>query len=397
MRKLARMIAGVASVAAAAALVAGTVTMASAATNDPPKGVTPAAYDIVGVGSNTTEYVMDAFSVAYNKTVKHHSVAHPYFYSDDALPLGVNVPGNYKIKPKAGCATIRPAGRLGRGRHGAGQTQVIKYKGGAYQCIDFARSSGGRKPTNPADKPGGDRLRGVRQGRDHLGGAVGGQGRHQRPHVAYHGAAQGHLHLQDTNWKQVGGKPGAIKVYLPQAGSGTLSTWEKFMGITTLGSCVSQAPEENEGTYAGFNSPNAIFIWSIGAYVAQKYHSAACGKAPTKAQNQFGCNLTGFIVPEKISGVNPLSSAKVPTINPTFPASYWRTVYNVVQLLDRHQGPPEPEGRAHLRRQVGEGLHLLQRRRADPDQGLRVRPDRAVRQHLLSSGNKARPLSLRAR
>ena len=44
------------------------------------------------------------------------------------------------------------------------------------------------------------------------------------------------------------------------------------MGITTLGSCVSQAPEENEGTYAGFNSPNAIFIWSIGAYVAQKYH-----------------------------------------------------------------------------------------------------------------------------
>ena len=103
------------------------------------------------------------------------------------------------------------------------------------------------------------------------------------------------------------------------------------MGITTLGSCVNQEPEENEGTYAGFNSPNAIFICSIGAYVAQKYHSAACGKTPTKSQNQFGCNLTGYIVPEKISGVNPLSSAKVPTINPNFPASYWRTVYNVVK------------------------------------------------------------------
>jgi hypothetical protein len=58
------------------------------------------------------------------------------------------------------------------------------------------------------------------------------------------------------------------------------------MGIQTLGSCVSQAPEENEGTYAGFNSPNAIFIWSIGAYVAQKYHSAACGATPTKTQNR---------------------------------------------------------------------------------------------------------------
>ena len=69
------------------------------------------------------------------------------------------------------------------------------------------------------------------------------------------------------------------------------------MGITTLGACVSQAPEENEGTYAGFKNPNAIFICSIGAYVAQKYHSAACRKAPTKAQNQFGCNVTGFTLP----------------------------------------------------------------------------------------------------
>jgi PBP superfamily domain len=52
----------------------------------------------------------------------------------------------------------------------------------------------------------------------------------------------------DTNWAEVGGKSAPIKVFLPQAGSGTLSTWEKFMGITTLGACVSQAPEENEGT-----------------------------------------------------------------------------------------------------------------------------------------------------
>jgi ABC-type phosphate transport system substrate-binding protein len=331
MRKLSRMIAGVASVAAAAALVAGTVTMASAATNDPPKGVTPAAYDIVGVGSNTTEYVMDAFSVAYNKTVKHHGVAHPFFYSDDALPLGVNVPGNYKIKPKAGCATIlRPDGS-GAGVTALGETQVIKYKGGAYQCIDFARSSGGRKPTNPADKPGGEVF--VAFAKDAITWAArsAAKGGTNAPKSLTTKQLEGIFTCSTKNWSQVGGKPGAIKVYLPQAGSGTLSTWEKFMGITTLGSCVSQAPEENEGTYAGFNNPNAIFIWSIGAYVAQKYHSAACGKAPTKAQNQFGCNLTGFTVPEKIGGVNPLSSAKVPTINPKFPASYSRTVYNVVR------------------------------------------------------------------
>jgi ABC-type phosphate transport system substrate-binding protein len=331
MGKLTRMIAGVASVAAAAALVAGTVTMASAAPNDPPKGVTPAAYDIVGVGSNTTQYVMDAFSVAYNKTVKTHNVNNPKFYSYDALPLGVNVPGNYKIKPKAGCATIARPDGSGAGVTALDTTQAIKYKGGSYQCIDFARSSGGRKPTNPAEKPGGIVF--VAFAKDAITWAArsAAKGGTNAPASLTTAQLKAIFTCKDTNWKQVGGKSGAIKVYLPQAGSGTLSTWEKFMGITTLGACVSQAPEENEGTFAGFNNPNAIFIWSIGAYVAQKYHSAACGKAPTKSQNAFGCNLTGFTEPEKISGVNPLSSAKVPTINPKFPASYWRTVYNVVK------------------------------------------------------------------
>ena len=331
MGKLTRMMVGVASVAAAAALVAGTVTAASAATNDPPKGVTPAAYDIVGVGSNTTEYVMDAFSVAYNKTVKTHNVSNPHFYSYDALPLGVNVPGKYNIKPKAGCATIARPNGSGAGITALDTTQVIKFKGGSYQCIDFARSSGGRKPTYPADKPGGIVF--VAFAKDAITWAArsAAKGGTNAPASLTTAQLKAIFTCTDTNWKQVGGKPGAIKVYLPQAGSGTLSTWEKFMGITTLGACVSQAPEENEGTYAGFNNPNAIFIWSIGAYVAEKYHEAACGKAPSKTQNQFGCNLSGFIVPEKINGVNPLSSGKVPTINLSFPASYWRTVYNVAK------------------------------------------------------------------
>jgi ABC-type phosphate transport system substrate-binding protein len=331
MRKVTRMLAGFASAAAAAALIAGTVTAASAATNDPPKGVTPAAYDIVGVGSDTTEYVMDAFSVVYNKTVKTHNVNNPFFYSYDALPLGVNVPGNYKIKPKAGCAVIARPDGSGAGITALSETQVIHYKGGSYQCIDFARSSGGRKPTYPGDKPGGVVF--VAFAKDAITWAArsAAKGGTDAPASLNTAQLKAIFTCKDTNWAQVGGKAGKIKVYLPQPGSGTLATWEKFMGITTLGACVSQAPEENEGTYAGFNSPNAIFIWSIGAYVAQKFHSAACGKTPTRVQNQFGCNLTGFTVPEKISGVNPLSSARVPTINPKFPTAYWRTVYNVVR------------------------------------------------------------------
>jgi ABC-type phosphate transport system substrate-binding protein len=332
MRKLTRMMAGVVSVAAAAALVAGTVTMASAATNDPPKGVTPAAYDIVGVGSNTTQYVMDAFSVAYNKTVKTHNVNNPKFYSYDAVPAGANPAGTYSIKPKAGCKPITRPNGSGAGVTALDTTQAIKFKGGSYQCVDFARSSGARKPANPADKPGGIVF--VAFAKDAITWAARSAAKGGTNAPASLTTAQLKAIFScssKNNWSDYGGKPGKIKVYLPQAGSGTLSTWEKFMGITTLGACVSQAPEENEGTFAGFNNPNAIFIWSIGAYVAQKYHSAACGKTPTKSQNAFGCNLTGFIVPEKISGVNPLSPGKVPTINPKFPASYSRTVYNVVK------------------------------------------------------------------
>ena len=331
MRKLSRMMSGIAALAAAATLVAGAVTTASAATNDPPKAVTPAAYDIVGVGSNTTEYVMDQFSVDYNAKVKTNTVGHPYFYSYDALPEGVNVAGNYKIKPKAGCATIlRPDGS-GAGVTALGDSQAIKYKGGSYECIDFARSSGGRKPPYPADKPGGIVF--VAFAKDAITWAArsAAKGGTDAPASLTTAQLKAIFTCTDTNWSQVGGKAGAIKVYLPQAGSGTLSTWEKFMGITTLGSCVSQAPEENEGTYAGFNSPNAVFIYSIGAYVAQKYHSAACGAKPTRLQNAFGCNTTGVLVPEKITGVAPLSSGKVPTINPKFPSAYGRTVYNVVR------------------------------------------------------------------
>ena len=93
---------------------------------------------------------------------------------------------------------------------------------------------------------------------------------------------------------------------------------------------MSQAPEENEGTNAVFQkNPNAIFIYSIGAYVAQKYHSAACtAKAPAKGQNEFGCNVTGALALGKISGTQPIVANK---INPAFPASYWRTVYNVLR------------------------------------------------------------------
>jgi ABC-type phosphate transport system substrate-binding protein len=334
MKKFSRLLAGATSLAAAAMLIAGTVTTASAATaapNDPPKGTTPAAYDIVGVGSDTTEYVIDQITSLYNATVKDHSPSHPKFYSYDALPEGANVANpKYVITPKSGCATIgRPDGSSA-GITALGQSQVIKYKGVSYPCLNFARSSRPRKSSDPKLGKGG--LAFVAFAKDAITWAV------QKPAKGGNDAPKS-LNLtqlkaiftcKDTNWSQVGGKSGKITVYLPQNGSGTLSTWEGFMGITKPGSCVSQAPEENEGTYTGFHNKGAIFIYSIGAYVAQAYHSPFCGVKPKKGQNAFGCNLTGYLQLGEINGVNPLSSTKVPTINPKFPSSFWRVLYNVV-------------------------------------------------------------------
>ena len=329
MRKLTKLFAGAVSVAAVAALVAGTVTTATAAPNDPPKGVTPQAFNIVGVGSNTTQFVMDQISTDFNKTIpaKTHSAGHPWFFSWDAVPPGSTSSAPTKIRPKKGCpVTTRPNGST------AGWTALkANQKDGVDFCMDFARSSGARNPLAPKAGKGG--LLWVAFAKDAItwSARASNHGGSDAPASLTKAQLVGIFTCKTTNWNQVGGKNGAIKVFLPQPGSGTLSTWEKFMGITTLGSCVSQAPEENEGTFSGFNNANAIFIYSIGAYVAQKFHSAACGKKPTKTQNQFGCNITGVMGINKISGVSPITTAKVPTINPKFPSGFFRTVYNVVR------------------------------------------------------------------
>jgi ABC-type phosphate transport system substrate-binding protein len=332
MRKLARLFAGTASVAAAAVLVAGTtVTSASA---DPignnGKPVVPQSYDVVGVGSNTTEFVLDQISVDYNKTVKDHNANNPYFYSWDAVPPGVNTPGNYLITPKAGCSskTVRPNGSTA-GLEALDENEFDGKTG--HYCIDFARSSSSRSSKAPKEGPGGVEY--VAFAKDAITWATRtkAKGGSDAPQSLDLTQLEGIFKCTTTNWDKVGGKNAAIKVYLPQPGSGTLSTWEKFMGITTPGSCVSQAPEENEGSYQGFNSPNAIFIFSIGSYVAQEYHSAACGKKPTASQNEFGCDNAGYLGLDAIDGVAPLTSAKVPTINPKFPTYYWRTLYNILR------------------------------------------------------------------
>jgi ABC-type phosphate transport system substrate-binding protein len=319
MRKLSKLFTGAVTMAAAAALVAGTVTTASAAPKDPPKGITPQIFDIVAVGSNTTEFLWDQLSQNYNSTVKVHNSTHPWVFSWDAVKPGTTSTNPTTIVPKATCKPItRPNGSTS-GWKALNAAQKV----GKNFCIDFSRSSGARASgSTGAPKT----LTYVEFARDAITWST---------RTAAHGGSdapkslslnptqlKGIFNCKVTNWATVGGKKAAIKVYLPQAGSGTLATWEKFMGINpnAVPKCISQAPEENEGTFAGFNSPNAIFIYSIGAYVAQKFH-----------KNAFGANLTGVLGINKINGISPITSAKVPTINPSFPSSFFRTLFDVVR------------------------------------------------------------------
>jgi ABC-type phosphate transport system substrate-binding protein len=313
MHRLRKLLAGATTMAATAALVAGTVTTASAAPNDPPKGVTPRIYDIVGVGANTDENLFNQLSGDYNKTIpaKEHGPSHPYLYSFNATVPGSTSTAPTKITPKAGCkAIVRP-----NGANAGLKALEAAQKVGKYYCVDFDRSSSGRS-TAPSS------VTYVTFAKDVITWATrsAAHGGSDAPASLTKIQLQGIFTCKTTNWKTVGGKSGVIKVYLPQPGSGVLSTWEKFMGITKLGKCVSQKPEQNEGTYAGFNSPNAVFIYSVADYVAQKYH-----------KNAFGSNVTGFLGINKISGISPITSAKVPTINPNFPSGFFNTIYNIVQ------------------------------------------------------------------
>ncbi len=334
MHRLRKVTAGVA-IAAAAVLVAAAPAFADPV-NGSGKAVVPKAYDIVGVGSNTDEGLFDQASIDYNATISaaKHTAGTPYFYSWDATVPGSTSTAPTKIKPKAGCAsTTRPNGS------GAGlkalDANTLDGTTTDY-CIDYARSSSGRSSTSPKLGPGGVEY--VALAEDAVTYATRDTGATKKVPATYAPKSLTLAQLKaiflctDTNWKQVGGPNEPIKAYLPQTGSGTLAFWLKTLGITAAGSCVNESLEENQGLSKQFNSPNAIFIYSVADWIAQKYHSAAVGKKPTGSQNKFGSDQVGYLGLNKIDGVSPITTAKVPTINKGFKATgFTRTIYDIVR------------------------------------------------------------------
>src|SRR5215813_10736621 len=330
MRILSKLVVGVAVAAAA-------VTLAAApALADPPAGVTPRPGDVVGVGSDTIQNLLDQFSHDFNAS---HRTG-PKLYSWDATnPKTGAIHDN--IRFKRGCSIQpRPNGSS------EGITALKTNAGGTTArrpCEDFARSSRDRATGDPGPNPGG--LAWVTLAGDAVTWST-----HAVTNAPVRlSAAQlaGIYTCHFRNWSQVGGRPGTIRAFIPQTGSGTRAFFLKAIGLTTPGACVSDANnklEENEGVNPALRGANVIFPFSIGKYIAEKFHSARCLNAtctpvrgvqcrPGPGQNLFGCDTHGTMVLHPINRTPPtIGTGRNTKINPGFVHAFTRTLFEVVRF-----------------------------------------------------------------
>ena len=300
------------------ALIAAALGSAAA---DPPAGVTPAHTDIVGVGSDTTQVLLDNLSVDYNATSPARKL-----YSFDAV-------GSSPIIPKTGCSAIsRPDGAnagiaaLATNTRPSGDT--------ADYCIDFAGS---------ARNPLGASMAFVAFAQDAVtwsATSTAAKPTHAPSGLSivqlraiYHCDASilGTGHTGPVTWNEVGGTgTNAVVPVLPQPNSDTRTFFLNALGVAG-GGCVSSATvEANEGTdpvFSGTNSQDLVFPYSVGVYLAQSQD----GFSPGTQGNQ---TLQSVLRPGSppVAVVPTAGTAPHKVINPVLATvGLLRTLYNVVR------------------------------------------------------------------
>jgi ABC-type phosphate transport system substrate-binding protein len=333
-----RFVSKIAVVAAAAATVMGVGLGPALA--DPPSGTLPKLTDVVGVGSDTTQLVMDAISTSYDKT---HS---PKLYSWDAVnPVTGGTGDNIVTKGSSGtdkkCQIARPNGSS------AGiKALAATIKDGTSPCLDYARSSRGTQAGDPAG------LLWVGYGKDAVSWTTPSSGT-GKPATLTQAQLQAIYLCTDTKWNQVGGTSTATIVpVLPQTSSGTRAFFLKAIGVAAPGACVVNGSinipgdphnpvpiEENTGVSLKdsggnyltgnqfeFGNANVLFPYSVADWIAQTPAPAGGGHAtPSSAPGVLK-------QPQQISGVSPVltHSGSIDTINPSFSATFTRIVWNVM-------------------------------------------------------------------
>lgn len=329
MRKLIKIVASAAVVAAATALAIGPA-LADPVTGTG-KAVKPKEADVVGVGADTDEFLFDQLSIDYNAA---HRTG-PRLYGWDALNPKTGLTEN--IATKAGCAKIvRPNGST------AGLTAFYtnaRTTDGRHFCVDYTRSARGRISSDPPKGPSGVVF--VALAKDAVTYAT--NATSNAPADLSTTQLNAIYTCTATQWTAVGGTSSAtIQPFLPQSGSGLRSSFLKAIGVSTPGGCVNSSVQQNEGTDPQLkNNPNALVPYSVAKYLSQRYHSAQCGKKPTSKQNRFGCDQHGSFVLNDVNGTAPtVGTGSGQTINPRFSASYINVIYDVVRWASTPDGIP---------------------------------------------------------
>jgi ABC-type phosphate transport system substrate-binding protein len=300
----------------------------------------PSPTDLAGVGADATGSLLDQFSGDYNAK---NTSGSGFLYSWDAVNPVTNGISD-TISAKQGCAGItRPNGS------GAGITALTTQNPSTsgQQCIDFARSSSPRGSSTP------NSVTFVTLAEDAVAYAV--QPGTNAPANLTTADLTGIYNCSITNWKQIGGKSGTIAPFIPLAGSGLRSFFLAAIGLATPGACVSDdngTLVESEGVnpVLNTNKANVIVPYSVGKYIAERYHSAKCFNTtctPTGSSNNlictpkgpndlFGCDTRGTLNLGVLNSTDPTTpwpltkTTKNPVINSGFTATFLRFLYDVV-------------------------------------------------------------------
>ena len=326
------------------------------------RAITPQPYDVVGVGSATTQNMVNALAVAYNKTVRRHNPTHPFLLSWDATPPHNPNFLTQQIRTKAGCPkNLRPDGSSA-GIKALGSAGKVKFRGKSYPCVNFARSSRAFSATSgdPTFGPGGVSFTilakdAVTYATTKGSNAPNNLSTAQLSEIfgcsipaANGDPANSWGALLGNSTTNPARNTALVAPVLPQAGSGTLAFFAGDLGVaTTEPTCgpaaalpANKDPEENEGVDSVFLSggkpnPNVIFPFSIGSFIAQQFHSPKPGHRPGPGQNHFGNDFRGVLHLNELNGTQPTVTVgsgkrRHVTINPKFSAVFQRFVYNVV-------------------------------------------------------------------
>ena len=311
----------------AAGVVLGGFATPAAHAVPPPNGVKE---KLALVGSDTTFDVMGAITHSYN-TFSGNTDPDKVSNVPFLLPPG----GSFTVKGDSHCGPVTYSNPGNPPPNGstAGINALVADSTG---CVDLARSSRGRSPSDPANIDfyayAKDAVTWGRFGTACPGGDTG------KP-----GCAPGNLTIDQlrgiylctqpggqplfTNWNQVGGDNGVIHRYLPQLGSGTLSFFQtKILGessaqqnVLDSSSCATpptRTEEHDATTIPPSEQPRAITPFSFAKW------------------NQMA---HGLISPDKRNGVK---LAKINSVKPTLATignnTFFGTryIYNVLKTTE---------------------------------------------------------------